>query len=215
MVKKLVVLGWGIIADLLCSFPNVIGYVKLNDFETVYSSKTRKKICRVGKNLDGIIGIGKNTYKEEMARAWEEAGYSLGKLVHPLAYIHSDARLGKGSVVMPLAFIDDKSKIGECTIIGPQSAVRVGSIGNFCHLSIQSKVLPSSCLEDYVTLEAGAIVLENRIVGKGSVIGANAVVTKNILPYHRYTLNISKNYNLRPIRYNYPLTAKEKQANLP
>jgi len=211
MDTKIVILGWGSIAKFLCSFPNVIGYIKLDNVNIIYDSKTDKKLRLVDIDVEGVIGIGKNVYKEEITSVWLENNHSLGRLIHPSAYIGKNTQIGLGSVVMPLAFIDDSSIIGKSCIVGPQSALRAAKIGNYCHLSIQSRVLPNATLQDYVTLETNTTVLEGRIIGKHSVIGADVLVTKDIPSNHIYRKN-TDSYTLEKLTRDFPLTQFEKEG---
>lgn len=210
MVRNIVVIGWGQIADLLCEFPEVVGYVQGGNLEEIISLESRKVIGRVNPDFHlGVIGIGKSSYKLESSTAWLARGYRLGKLVHSSAYVSPRAKIGEGSVVMPLAFIDGASTVGRCSIIGPQCAVRVASIGNYCHLAIQSKVLPKATIEDCVFLGAGSTVLEGVMVCNSSVLGASATASKDIPSKHLY-IERSRDPILREIQISYPLTEREK-----
>ena len=208
MVRSIVIIGWGQIADLLCEHPDVVGYVR-QDLERIIDAKTGRIVGRVDPDFHvGVIGIGKSTYKERRSKQWLARGCKLGTLIHPTAYVSPKAQIGKGSVVMPLAFVDDKSRIGRCTIVGPQSALRVASVGNYCHLAIQVKVLPYSKIRDYVFVGSGSTILENIVVGQFSVVGAGSTVATNIPPRHKY---IQEAYaGVTEIRSTYPMTHKEK-----
>jgi len=211
MVKNIVIIGWGQIADLLCEHPNVVGYVQGDNLEEIIDVNTRQVIGKVDPTRHlGVIGIGKSEYKEASSNQWLEKGYKLGILIHPTAYVSPKAQIGAGSVVMPLAFVDDKSTIGRCSIIGPQSALRVATVGNYCHLTIQTKILPNAKIEDYAFIGSGAVVLENKTVGKSSVIGANSTVSFDIPAGHIY-YGKSKEACLRKIDKAYPLTHREKE----
>ncbi len=215
MVRNIVIIGWGQIADLLCEFPEVVGYIKGDNLEDILEQGSGRVIGKVNPEFhQGVIGIGKSDYKVESSRSWLERGYKLGRLTHSSAYVSPKAKIGEGSVVMPLAFVDGESTIGRCSIIGPQCALRVASVGNYCHLAIQSKVLPDAILEDYVFLGAGSVVLEGKKVGFSSVIGASATVSKDIPPRHIY-LEKSKNPILKEISFSYPLTQREKADRRP
>lgn len=212
MKKNIVVIGWGDIAELLCEFPNVLGYVKVDNFDEVICSSTKEVIARVNPRVHlGVIGIGKAEYKVLRAQQWVDKGYKFGTLVHPSAYVSPSALVGEGSVVMPLAFVDNKTVIGRCSIIGPQSALRIASIGNYCHLAVQTKILPHARLEDSVFIGSGATVLEGIVIGEGSAIGANTVVNKNIQPNHLYIEAGGKKV-IKKISTTYPLTNDEKRS---
>lgn len=213
MPNKIVIIGWGQIAEFLCEFPNVVGYVKADNLEDIIDAETGNVVEKVDSAFHlGVIGIGKNEYKVLRSNQWLERGYKLGRLIHPSAYVSPKARIGDGSVIMPLAFVDDRSVIGKCSIIGPQSALRVATVGDYCHLTIQTKVLPNAIIEDYVFIGSGAVILENKKVGMSSVIGANSTVSKDIPPRHIY-IEKSKEPYLRMNDKAYPLTHQEKEKS--
>lgn len=212
MDKNIVVIGWGQIAESLCEYPNVEGYVRAGNLEEIIESNTKEVIAHVDQEFHlGVIGIGKSTYKELRSKQWLDKGYKLGTLIHPTAYVSPKAQIGEGSVIMQFAFVDDKSVIGKCSIIGPQSALRAAEIGNYCHLAIQTKILSNAKIEDYVFIGSGAVVLENKTIGVYSVVGANSTVSLDIPPRHIYIEKSKKSY-LRKIDRVYPLTNEEKKA---
>ncbi len=212
--KGIVVIGQGKISRSISKFPGVIGYVKIDEMKKVLSPDNSEYLFDVDpENHFGVIGIGKTIYKEIRSKEWKDLGYKLGVLIHPSSFVDERALIGEGSVIWPLCYIDDGSTIGECTTIGPQCAVRGAKIGNYCHLTIQNKILPESSLEDFVFLGAGATILEKVSIGKGSVVGANSTVLKNIperMIY--YEKKEGRTKNIVEGLY-YPLTDLEKKIN--
>lgn len=115
-------------------------------------------------------------------------------------YRISGVNIGKGSSIhMGAVFYDPKNiEIGEDSIIG-EGAVLDGraklKIGN--HVDIASEVMIYNCehdvndpnfnaicapvvIEDYVFIGPRAIILPGKKIGKGAVVGASAVVTKDV-----------------------------------
>jgi len=87
---------------------------------------------------------------------------NLETVVHPLAVVHSGARLASGVSVGPLAVIEDGAVIGDGVVIGAQCFIGVGaSVGAQTRLSAQ------------VVLGAGCHIGERGIVHSGVVIGAD------------------------------------------
>lgn len=111
-------------------------------------------------------------------------------------------KIGKGSTIHTGArFYDLKIKIGEDTIIG-ENVVLDGrdniDIGN--HVDIASEVMIYNSehdinssdfkaisapvtVEDYVFIGPRAIILPGVKIGKGAIVAASAVVTKDVPPY--------------------------------
>ncbi len=56
-------------------------------------------------------------------------------MIHPLAYVHPDAKLGENVTVEPFAYIAGKVTIGDHTRIGPHAVINDGAvIGQHCHI---------------------------------------------------------------------------------
>lgn len=111
--------------------------------------------------------------------------------------------IGKGSTIHMGAIFYNISKIalGKDTIIGEncvldgRTTLRIGS-----HVDIASEVMIYNCqhdvhaedfhavsapvtIEDYVFIGPRAIILPGVTLGKGSVVAAGAVVTKDVMPF--------------------------------
>lgn len=120
-----------------------------------------------------------------------------------LFYKMAGIRIGKGSTIHTKArFYDPKNiKIGTDTIIG-EGVVLDGrdelTIGN--HVDIASEVMIYNSqhdvnnenfeatnapvkIEDYVFIGPRVIILAGVTVGRGAIVGAGAVVTKDVPPY--------------------------------
>lgn len=76
--------------------------------------------------------------------------------------------------------------IGDGCLIGPQVTiipVNYGFKDRNIPFRLQTPSLKGIVLEDDVWVGAGVTILDGCTVGKGSVIGAGAVLTKNVEPY--------------------------------
>ena len=209
MDKQYVVIGWGDIASLICDHPQVAGYVRAPDFDHFRSNDTGAIIGNLDRAYHkGVIGVGKGTFKELRSKEWLNHGYNLGILVDPTASVSPRARIGQGSVIMPLAFVDGESTIGECTIIGPQSALRIATIGNYAHLAIQCKVLSRAKVGDFAFIGSGATIDEGVVIGSHAAIGGGTYVRENVP--NRYLCYEKHNNKLQEVISLFPLTNEEK-----
>lgn len=112
--------------------------------------------------------------------------------IEPGAIIRDQVEIGDNAVVMMGAVINIGAEIGEGSMID-MGAVLGGRaiVGKNCHIGagtvLAGVVEPPSAqpvvIEDDVLIGANAVVLEGVRVGKGSVVGAGAVVTKDVEPY--------------------------------
>ena len=79
-----------------------------------------------------------------------------------------------------------KLKIGKDSILGPNVVILTGNHGfqdPTVPIRLQGVIPKPTVIEEDVWIGANAIVLEDVYIGKGSVIGAGSVVTKDIPPY--------------------------------
>lgn len=112
--------------------------------------------------------------------------------IEPGAVIRDQVTIGDNAVIMMGALINIGAVIGEGTMIDMGVVVGGrGTIGKNCHIGAGSVIAgvvepPSATpviIEDDVLIGANAVILEGVRVGKGSVVGAGAIVTKDVPEY--------------------------------
>lgn len=114
---------------------------------------------------------------------------NLDARIEPGAIIREEVEIGFEAIVMMGAILNIGARIGEQTMID-MGAVIGGraEIGKRCHIGanavIAGVIEPASALpvviEDDVLIGANAVVLEGVRVKKGAVVGAGAIVTKDV-----------------------------------
>jgi len=104
-----------------------------------------------------------------------------GALISPLSL-----EIGNNSVIGVNCFLAGKVSIGENVMIGPNVSIP-GSSHNFSKTDIpmihQSDIVKGTCIEDDVWIGANSVILDGVTIGKGSIVAAGSVVTKNVLEY--------------------------------
>ncbi len=130
------------------------------------------------------------TFRSRFIRDAERIKLRFAQVIHPTAHVSRTARIGKGTVVGP-------------GVIVAAHAV----IGDHVYLNRGALVGHHSVLHDYVTVGPGAniagccqiaaatyiamsaVILDGMRIGKHSVIGAGAVVTRDV-PDHVQVVGI-------------------------
>lgn len=112
--------------------------------------------------------------------------------IEPGAFIRDQVDIGNNCIIMMGAVINIGAVIGDGTMID-MGAILGGraTVGTNCHIGagavLAGVVEPPSAtpviVEDDVLIGANAVVLEGVRIGKGSVVAAGAVVTKDVAPY--------------------------------
>jgi sugar O-acyltransferase (sialic acid O-acetyltransferase NeuD family) len=128
-----------------------------------------------------IAGLGFPETRRRVVGQFKQRGIPSASVVHPLAGIGSQVRIGVGVVILP----------------GVQVSTNV-AIGDHVHLNANATIGHDAVLEDYVSvnpggivsgdcliregamLGAGSVVLQGRVVGLGSVVGAAACVVRDV-----------------------------------
>ena len=99
---------------------------------------------------------------------------------------YTEIYIGKGTTINRNCIIQDKVKIGEYCSIAP-NVVIVGSNHVFTdtkkNIKLQGNVNQGIIIEDDVWIAANCTILDGIKIGKGSIVAAGAVVSKDVDAY--------------------------------
>lgn len=105
-------------------------------------------------------------------------------LVHHKGFVEPTSVIGKGCQIMPFALIHKFTRLGDHTIVNSNATVdHECLVGNGVHVMGSAAIAGRVVIEDFATIGTNATVLPNLRIGEGAVVGAGAVVTKNVAPY--------------------------------
>jgi acetyltransferase-like isoleucine patch superfamily enzyme len=99
--------------------------------------------------------------------------------IDAFAYIEEDVEIGDDCKIRPFVFIPAGVRIGNGVFIGPRVTF---TNDKYPRVHGDWKLLKTT-IEDDVSIGAGALILPGIKVGKSSVIGAGAIVTKDVPEY--------------------------------
>lgn len=113
--------------------------------------------------------------------------------VHPTFYMGAGAKISKDLIAGPFSFVNINSEIGAGVSLGKyvMIAPEVWIIGNDHKFDVPGvpiifagrPELKQTFIEDDVWVGNGAMILAGVRIGRGAIIAARAVVTKNVPPY--------------------------------
>ncbi|MGE5361474.1 MAG: acetyltransferase [Bacteroidales bacterium] len=127
-----------------------------------------------------VLGIGSNRTRRAVAN---RLGGAFGTVVHPSAIVHPSALLGSGSVVFAGAVIQPGAAIGRHVIINTAASVDHDCVlGDFVHVAPGVRLAGAVTLGRGVLMGIGSCALPGARVGDWSVVGAGAVVLREIPP---------------------------------
>lgn len=103
--------------------------------------------------------FGNNTVRIQWENKLLEAGISLAKIIHPLAYVSPLAEVASGCVVMPYAVVNTGTKIRKACIINIGAMVDHDCIlEEGCHLAPGAIVKGENHLPEGTKVDSGEVV---------------------------------------------------------
>jgi sugar O-acyltransferase (sialic acid O-acetyltransferase NeuD family) len=124
------------------------------------------------------LAIGRNSVRQRLSSDLNAKWVSV---VHPTAWVHESARIGRGVfigagvVVQPDAFIGDHTIVNTGVIVEHDCVV-----GRFCHLAPRTILAGGVKVGDGAFLGAGTTVIPEVHIGEWTILGAGAVVIRNV-----------------------------------
>jgi sugar O-acyltransferase (sialic acid O-acetyltransferase NeuD family) len=110
-----------------------------------------------------------------------EKGYSFKSVLSQRAIISQNASLGLGVQILPGAIINAGASIGQHVVVNSRAVIEHDCIvDDFCHIAPGAVLCGGVCIAKHVFIGAGAVVLPGVNIGSNSIIGANALVDKDI-----------------------------------
>ncbi len=122
-----------------------------------------------------IIAVGDNRIRAAIAARLELDWMTM---VHPRATVDSTVHLGPGTVVFAGAVVQADAQIGSHGIINTSASVDHDCVlGDFVHVAPGTRLAGGVRIGDRTLMGLGSIVIPERQVGAGSIVGAGAVIT--------------------------------------
>ena len=107
--------------------------------------------------------------------------FKFATIVHPKVWIHDYMTVGEGTIIYEGAILTANIEIGNHVIISPKCGVGHDSIiKDYVSLLWKVNVSGNDLIEEGVMMGSGSTVIQGKKIGKGSIIGAGAVVVNDI-----------------------------------
>ena len=192
MKQNCIIIGAGtygqVYAEYLKDSYNVIAFY--DDDVDLHNSKVNG-IEVAGKVIDALslpkstaifVPIGNNPIRVELLKKFEENGFDIPSYIHPQTIIHPSVKIGKavyiltGTNIMPLSVIGDYSMISMGVNIAHHTIIE-----DACFFSQGSNIGASILLKTLAYVGISATLMTGlKTVGRNSLIGAGAVVIKDV-----------------------------------
>lgn len=191
MKKKLIIIGASghgkVVADIaeLINKWDIIEF--LDDNESIKRISSYKVIgtSDIAKDYiskaDIFIAIGNNKIRKSFVEKLISKGASIPTLIHPNAVIGSEVSIGIGSVVMAGVVVNTSVSIGKACIVNTSSSIDHDCIiSSFTHISPGVNIAGAVKIGNETWIGTGAKITNNIEVCENVVIGAGAVVIRDI-----------------------------------
>jgi acetyltransferase EpsM len=138
--------------------------------------------CEVGSSRVAVaLGVGDNASRQWIAENCAYWDAEILTVVHPRAAVSQAARVGRGSVVMANATVNADAMVGDGVIVNSGAVVEHDAkVGEYAHVAPNAAMGGGSSLGAFSHLGIGASVLPCVRIGVRTVVGAGAVVVKNL-----------------------------------
>ncbi|NJO83409.1 MAG: acetyltransferase [Blastochloris sp.] len=145
---------------------------------------------QAGEPVAVICALGTPALCRRIVQRAQAAGLSFANAISPLASVSPSASIGQGVMLFPYTFVSAHTRIDDHCIVNVGSTVghdtRLGRYSNLCpgvHLA------GNVAIGEGTYLGIGSCVIQGRAIGAWSVLGAGAVVIRDI-PAHTTVVGV-------------------------
>ena len=188
MHKDVIIIGAGghakVIADIVRkSGDNLVGFLDDSkeagsDFFDGFILGKTDTYCEYSEK-EFIIAIGNNAIRQKIAEQMQDVTFYIA--IHPTAVIAEGVMVGEGTCVMANAVVNADAKIGKHCIVNTASVVEHDNvISDYVHISPTAALAGTVTVGERTHIGIGAKVKNNTDICADVVVGAGAVVVKNI-----------------------------------
>lgn len=191
MSKSLVVLGAGGHAKVVISTARALGY----SVQAVYDDNPAKwgtsllevpihgSLQHAEQPAElaswAFIAIGDNQARKQIATQFQQLVWAT--LIHPHTWVDASVQVGEGTLLCAGAVVQADARIGRHCVINTSASVDHDcEIADFVHIAPGARLAGGVQVGEGALLGIGCTVLPNCKVGAWSIVGAGAVVTRDV-----------------------------------
>lgn len=131
----------------------------------------------------GVIGIGDNFGRNCVFLKVKQLipNFNFETIIHPDSVISKNVIIGKGTVIMAGVIVNNSCKIGDFCILNTKSSLDHDSLmEDFSSLAPGVTTGGKVAIGEFTAISLGANIIHNITIGMHCIIGAGALVLKNV-----------------------------------
>ncbi len=130
-----------------------------------------------------IMGLGAPKEKKRIAEFLMSRGAEFTTLIHPLAYIGRNVKMGKACIICPFCVLNCDLELGDFVTVNTNSALgHDARIGSWCTLSSHSDITGRVSLGEGVFFSSSVTTVPSAKIGDWCNVGINSSVIGRIKP---------------------------------
>jgi sugar O-acyltransferase (sialic acid O-acetyltransferase NeuD family) len=128
-----------------------------------------------------ILAIGRNSLRRRLFDELLARGERFATALHPRAIVAPDAVIGQGAMICAGAVVGTGAEIGDNVIVNTAATVdHHNRIGAHSHIAPGAHLGGDVAIGEGCLVGIGAVVMPQRAVGSWSVVGAGALVHRDL-----------------------------------
>ena len=128
-----------------------------------------------------VCAMGIPRIKRHCSELIRGRGGEFTNIIHPTAVFGWEVKLGYGVIICPFTVISCNTMLGNGVGINLHATVDHDvSIGDWSQVNCHSDLTGGAALESEVLIGSSVLVLPNIRIGRGAVIGAGAIVMRDV-----------------------------------
>jgi sugar O-acyltransferase (sialic acid O-acetyltransferase NeuD family) len=127
------------------------------------------------------VAIGDNVARATLYDKLKEHDYNVLTVIHPKAFVSTNAEVGEGSYIGPMAVVNRGCILKEAVIINSGAIIEHDNmIGKGAHMAPGVKTAGRVIVGDVAFVGVGSTILPDISIGSAAMIGAGSTVVKNV-----------------------------------
>ncbi len=134
----------------------------------------------IDKNTEVIIAIANYNIKKNIVNIIDNR-FKFASIIHPDVYLNNTISIGEGTIIYPSVIMTTNICIGNHVIISPKCGIGHDSkIKDYVSLLWNVNISGFDIIGEGCLIGSGATIIQNKKISSRSIIGAGAVVVKDI-----------------------------------